>query len=259
MFRLRRMRDAVQLRYAAFMKENESVADQRAAAGLCADCTHARGIESARGSSFILCELSFTDVRFIKYPRLPVLACDGYRGKMSKSTNPVVVVEYDPRWPATFEALRSRVAGVLGDLAAAIEHIGSTAVPGMAAKPIIDMDVLLKSGSDLPQVIQRLDALGYVHQGDLGIAGREAFAAPPDAPAHHLYVCPPESQEYRRHLTLRDYLRAHDADAAAYSGLKHSLAARFRDDRAAYCEGKQEFIERLLQQAMASRRETGSG
>jgi GrpB-like predicted nucleotidyltransferase (UPF0157 family) len=253
------MRDAVQLRYAAFMKENESVADQRAAPGLCADCTHARGIESARGSRFILCELSFTDLRFIKYPRLPVLACEGYSSKSGKLANPVVVVEYDARWPATFEALRSRVAGVLGDLAAAIEHIGSTAVPGMAAKPIIDMDVLLKSGSDLPQVIQRLDALGYVHRGDLGIAGREAFAAPPDAPTHHLYVCPPESQEYRRHLALRDYLRAHDADAAAYSELKRSLAARFRDDRAAYCEAKQEFIERLLQQAMASRRETGSG
>jgi GrpB-like predicted nucleotidyltransferase (UPF0157 family) len=252
------MRDTVQLRYAAFMKENESVADQRAAAGLCADCARARGIESARGSSFILCELSASDARFHKYPRLPVLACDGYRGKIGKSTNPVVVVEYDAQWPAAFEALRSRVAGALGDLAVAIEHIGSTAVPGMAAKPIIDMDVLLKCGSDLPQVIQRLDARGYVHQGDLGIAGREAFASPPDTPAHHLYVCPPESQEYRRHLTLRDYLRGHDAEAAAYSGLKRSLAARFRDDRAAYCEGKREFIERLLQQALALQRETTS-
>jgi GrpB-like predicted nucleotidyltransferase (UPF0157 family) len=241
------------------MKENESVADQRAAAGFCADCAHARGIESARGSTFILCELSASDERFPKYPRLPVLACEGYSSKSGKLANPVVVVEYDARWPATFEALRPRVAGVLGDLAAAIEHIGSTAVPGMAAKPIIDVDVLLKSGADLPQVIQRLDALGYVHQGDLGIAGREAFAAPPDAPTHHLYVCPPESQEYRRHLTLRDYLRAHDADAAAYSELKRSLAGRFRDDRAAYCEGKREFIERLLQQALALWRETTSG
>jgi GrpB-like predicted nucleotidyltransferase (UPF0157 family) len=240
------------------MKENESAANHRAMAGLCADCMHARGIESARGSSFILCELSFTDPRFIKYPRLPVLACDGYRSKIGKSTNPVVVVEYDPHWPATFEALRSRVAGALSELATAIEHIGSTAVPGMAAKPIIDVDVLLKSGSDLPLAIQRLAALGYVHRGDLGIAGREAFAAPPDTPAHHLYVCPPESQEYRRHLALRDYLRANDADAAAYSGLKRSLAARFCEDRAAYAEGKRECIERLLQQAIASRRESTS-
>jgi GrpB-like predicted nucleotidyltransferase (UPF0157 family) len=241
------------------MKENESVTDQRVTAGLCADCAHARGIESARGSSFILCELSASDARFPKYPRLPVRACDGYRGKIGKLANPVVVVEYDAHWPATFEALRSRVAGALGELAAAIEHIGSTAVPGMAAKPIVDMDVLLKSGSDLMLAIQGLAALGYVHRGDLGIAGREAFAAPPDTPAHHLYVCPQESQEYRRHLALRDYLRANDADAAAYSELKRSLAARFREDRAAYAEGKREFIERLLQQAIASRRENSSG
>jgi GrpB-like predicted nucleotidyltransferase (UPF0157 family) len=71
-------------------------------------------------------------------------------------------------------------------------------------------------------------------------------------------VCPPESQEYRRHLALRDYLRGHDADAAAYSGMKRSLAGRFRDDRAAYAERKREFIERLLQQALALQRDATS-
>jgi GrpB-like predicted nucleotidyltransferase (UPF0157 family) len=226
--------------------------DLRESAGLCADCFHARKIESDRGSVFILCELSLTDSRFAKYPRLPVLSCDGYRKKISTSANPVVVVDYDLHWPATFESLRSHVAGALGGLVAAIDHIGSTAVLGLAAKPVIDMDVLLKSALDLPVVIRRLASLGYVHRGDLGIAGREAFAPPPGVPVHHLYVCPPDSQEYRRHLALRDYLRARPSEAAAYSDLKRSLAARFRDDRFAYAAAKREFIEILLQKALAS-------
>jgi GrpB-like predicted nucleotidyltransferase (UPF0157 family) len=220
--------------------------------GLCADCLHARRLESARGSVFLLCNLSLTDARFPKYPRLPVLCCSGYRGKIGESAEPIIVVDYDPHWPATFEILRSNLAEALGSLAAAIEHIGSTAVPDLAAKPIIDIDVLLKSASDLPLVIQRLASLGYAHRGDLGVAGREAFAAPSAAPSHHLYVCPPESQEYRRHLALRDYLRSHSAEAAAYGNLKRSLAFRFREDRSAYLAGKSEFIELLLQQAFAS-------
>jgi GrpB-like predicted nucleotidyltransferase (UPF0157 family) len=225
---------------------------ENAQAGLCSDCLHARRLESAGGSVFILCNLSFTDSCFPKYPRLPVLFCSGYRSKIGESAKPIIVVDYDPHWPATFEILRSSLAGALGGLVAAIEHIGSTAVPGLAAKPIIDIDVLLKCASDLPLVIQRLASLGYTHRGDLGVAGREAFACPPGAHAHHLYVCPPESQEYRRHLALRDYLRSHSAEAAAYSNLKRSLAARFRHDRSAYTEGKREFIELLLQQVLAS-------
>jgi GrpB-like predicted nucleotidyltransferase (UPF0157 family) len=221
-------------------------------AGLCASCAHARSIESSRGSVFILCELSLTDPCFPKYPGLPVLSCSGHERKKDQTASPVVVVEYNPRWPVIFEDLRARLAGALGALLAAIEHVGSTAVPGMAAKPIIDMDVLLKSGSDLPQVTEQLAVLEYVYQGDLGIAGREAFRAPSGLPAHHLYVCPPESQEYRRHLALRDYLRARPSEAAAYSALKRASAARFRHDRSAYAEAKREFIERLQQKALAS-------
>jgi GrpB-like predicted nucleotidyltransferase (UPF0157 family) len=234
------------------MEEKQSTTKHSTAAGLCADCVHSRQIESDRNSVFLLCNLSLTDTRFPKYPRLPVLSCSGHRSKIAECANPVVVVDYDPRWPAAFEILRSPLAEALGSLAAAIEHMGSTAVPGLAAKPLIDIDVLLKSASDLPLVIQRLAFLGYVHRGDLGIAGREAFAAPPGTHAHHLYVCPPESQEYRRHLALRDYLRTHSAEAAAYGRLKRSLAARFRDDRAAYLAGKGEFVESLLQRALAT-------
>ena len=224
---------------------------ERVRAGLCSDCLHARRLESARGSVFLLCNLSLTDPRFPKYPRLPVFACDGHRRGVNKSPNPVEIVEYDPRWAETFETLRASLAEALGNLTAAIEHVGSTAVPGLAAKPIIDIDVLLNSASDLPLVILKLASIGYVHRGDLGIVGREAFATPPGIPAHHLYVCPPESREYPRHLALRDYLRAHPSEALAYGNLKRSLAARFRDDRISYNEGKSEFVELLLGRALA--------
>jgi len=234
------------------MGEKEITANQRIAAGLCSDCLHARRLESARGSVFILCNLSQIDPRFLKYPRLPVLSCDGHRRSNDRSTDPIEVVDYDPSWPATFETLRAPVAGALEDLVAAIEHIGSTAVPGLAAKPIIDIDVLLKSAAGLPLAIGRLASLGYIHRGDLGVAGREAFATPPGLPAHHLYVCPPENQQYLHHLALRNYLRVNPSEAVAYGNLKRSLAARFRENRTCYTEGKSEFIEALLQRARAS-------
>ena len=163
---------------------------------------------------------------------------------------PVVVVDYDPGWVVTFETLREQIAGVVGDAASAIEHVGSTAVPGLAAKPIIDMDVLLASEAVLPEAIKRLAGLGYVHQGDLGIPEREAFLTPAGTPAHHLYVCPPNSRDFKRHVAFRDYLRAHPAEARAYGDLKKALAARFRDDRDAYMAGKDELVKEILARAM---------
>lgn len=139
-----------------------------------------------------------------------------------------------------------RLTDALGPLVQRIEHVGSTAVPGLPAKPVIDLDVVIATPADLPEVITRLRALGYRHEGDLGIAGREAFTDPDAAPAHHLYVCAAGSPELARHLTFRDYLRGHPAQARAYAELKRSLAERFRTDREAYSRGKATFIERAL-------------
>jgi GrpB-like predicted nucleotidyltransferase (UPF0157 family) len=163
-------------------------------------------------------------------------------------TNPVVIVDYNPLWPEQFEVLRSRLANVLGRIAIAIEHVGSTAVPGLAAKPIIDIDVLLRSTEDLPRAMAALASIGYQHRGDLGIAGREAFRAPASDPRHHLYVCPKKT-EYQRHIAFRDRLRAHAKEADAYAALKRELATRFRDDREAYNNAKAEFVERILRKA----------
>jgi GrpB-like predicted nucleotidyltransferase (UPF0157 family) len=160
-----------------------------------------------------------------------------------------MVVEYDPRWPELFAKLRSQVGAALGGLAVSIEHVGSTAVPGMPAKPVIDMDVVIPSAADLPAMIERLATLGYVHQGDLGIPGREAFEPPPDTPPHHLYVCPLGGEEYRRHLLFRDHLRAHPDAARAYGDLKRDAARRFREDRESYTEAKSAFVAEILHRA----------
>ena len=151
----------------------------------------------------------------------------------------------------------------MGSLATAIEHVGSTAVPGLSAKPILDIDVVIPSRSDLAQVINRLAALGYRHVGDLGVSGREAFSTdgaqdvPRNGtgrqwPDHHLYVCSADSGELRRHLSFRDWLRCHPDRAAEYGALKLHLSQAHREDRARYTEAKTEFVEASLREATPS-------
>ena len=169
--------------------------------------------------------------------------------------DPIIVVDYDSQWAGVFETLRGRIAGALGDLAAAIEHVGSTAVPGWAAKPVIDIDVLLASSDGLPEAVRRLAPLGYTHRGDLGVVDREAFRQPAGQAAHHLYVCPPDSLEYPRHIAFRDYLLAHPDCAKVYGELKRNLAMQYRDDRESYNAGKAEFVREILGRALTPRTE----
>lgn len=168
--------------------------------------------------------------------------------------DPVVVVPYDPAWPATFELLRERLAHAVGDRAVGIEHVGSTAVPGLAAKPIVDIDVVIRHEADFPEVQARLTSLGYVYLGELGVAARHAFRATPDSPRHHLYVCAAGTAPLRAHLALRDALRADAELAAAYGALKFDLAKRFRLDVDAYVEGKTAFIIQALLAARKTKR-----
>jgi GrpB-like predicted nucleotidyltransferase (UPF0157 family) len=171
-------------------------------------------------------------------------------------------VSYDPEWPRIFEALREVYLNALGELAIAIEHVGSTSVSGLAAKPIIDIDVVIQSRDELPSVVQRLALLGYRHQGDLGVPGREAFArdgaddVPRDGsgrrwPAHNLYVCALNCSELRRQLMFRDWLRGNPAVAAEYGMLKRRLADIYSDDRESYTDAKTDFIEAALKRASA--------
>jgi GrpB-like predicted nucleotidyltransferase (UPF0157 family) len=158
----------------------------------------------------------------------------------------VVIEDYDPGWPLRFAELCVPLREALGPLALRIEHVGSTAIPGLAAKPVIDMDVVIPSRRDLPEAIRRLAVIGYEHRGDLGIRGREAFANPAGLPEHHLYVCDRENAELRRHLLFRDHLRSHPAEAAAYAALKRTLAERFGADRDGYSLAKSDFVLGVL-------------
>ena len=159
----------------------------------------------------------------------------------------IVVVDYDPRWSELFEALRARVASALGELALAIEHVGSTSVPGLAAKPIIDMDVVVRGG-DVAEGIARLAQLGYRHRGDLGILEREAFEPPAGSPAHHLYLCPEDSQALANHRAVRDFLRGDPVAARAYGELKKQLAAAHGRDIDGYIAGKTAFLVGVLRE-----------
>ncbi len=161
-------------------------------------------------------------------------------------SEPIQIVPYDPAWPVTLQTLRSRLYDAVGHLAVAVEHVGSTAVSGLAAKPILDVDVVMRSASDLADAICRLGGIGYVHLGDQGVPGREAFAGPQGSPQHHLYLVVQGSEALRNHVQFRDYLRAHPDKAAEYSLLKRKLALRFRDDRDGYTEGKTEFVKGVL-------------
>ncbi|MDR6555628.1 GrpB family protein [Paenibacillus qinlingensis] len=163
--------------------------------------------------------------------------------------SPIAVVAYDPEWVLIFEQIRDFVLPAVSDLVIGIEHVGSTSVPGLAAKPIIDVDVVVKAPEHMRIAVQRLAALGYVHEGDLGVTGREAFIPPQSMMWHHLYVVPVDNLELKRHLLFRDYLRSHPEEATTYGELKHELAHRFRDDRGAYSLGKSEYVTGVLQRA----------
>ncbi|MBQ7321689.1 MAG: GrpB family protein [Clostridia bacterium] len=162
-------------------------------------------------------------------------------------TGRVTVLPYDPKWRSDFEAIREEIERAVGDLILGVEHVGSTSVEGMAAKPCIDLDVIIPDYSVFPAVVERLRAIGYIHEGDLGIRDREAFryTDKPHLQTHHLYVCPRHSAELHRHITFRDFLRGNPAAAQRYSAVKLRAAQLFPDDIDGYIAYKSPCIEEL--------------
>ncbi len=171
---------------------------------------------------------------------------------MNNPTRRIEVHPYDPAWKTVFLELQAMLQGILGDLALSIEHVGSTSVEGLAAKPIIDIDVVMESYEAFSAIVERLAAAGYEHRGDLGIAGREAFKRTFEDGfmSYHLYVCPKDGEELRRHLALRDYLRTHPDARDAYGALKMANAEKFRYDIDGYIEAKGPFIRDILVKAL---------
>ena len=159
----------------------------------------------------------------------------------------VIVAPYDVAWKSAFEDIKIEIESALGDLIIGIEHVGSTSVEGMSAKPCIDVDVIIKDYTVFDAVVSKLASIGYIHEGDLGIKDREAFkyTDKPHLMSHHLYVCPQNSEELRRHITFRDFLRSNAEAARKYSSVKETAAELFPDDIDKYIEYKSPCIEEL--------------
>ena len=162
-------------------------------------------------------------------------------------TKSVVVLPYDPQWQQDFQTIRAEIEAALGGLILSVQHVGSTSVPGLSAKPIIDLDVVIPDDADLSPVIGCLEKIGYYHEGDLGIPGREAFGyrGKSHLKKHHLYVCRASSGELRRHLTFRDYLRTHPEAAAEYASVKQEAARLHPESIEAYIAHKTACIQKL--------------
>lgn len=165
--------------------------------------------------------------------------------------------DWNPGWPALFESIRAELAKVLTH-APRVEHVGSTSIPGMRAKPIIDIDAEIPGMEFFAATMEELSSLGYGHSGDQGIAGREVFRRRTgerhpvlDGIAHHLYVCASGSRELVRHLAFRDFLRTHPDWVERYNGIKAEIVAECGEsDRAGYARIKEErygwFFEEVI-------------
>jgi GrpB-like predicted nucleotidyltransferase (UPF0157 family) len=157
----------------------------------------------------------------------------------------VEIADYDPAWPGEFEAERVKIAAALGDLALEIHHVGSTAIPGIDAKPIIDTMVAVRHLDDAVACIAPLQALGYAFIDYPGNTDRRFFRKGKPR-THHLHIVEEDSQSLIEHLALRDALRADAGLRREYQELKHALRAKYKHDRAAYSESKGAFVQKVL-------------
>jgi GrpB-like predicted nucleotidyltransferase (UPF0157 family) len=164
-------------------------------------------------------------------------------------TKKVTVLPYDAEWKKDFEMIRREIEIAIGHLIIGIEHVGSTSVEGMSAKPCIDIDVIIKDYSVFNEIVSGLSSIGYYHEGDLGIKDREAFgySDKPHLKSHHLYVCPEYSEELYRHITFRDFLRGNPDAVKKYSRIKEEAAILFPDNIDKYIEYKSPCIEELYE------------
>ena len=161
------------------------------------------------------------------------------------------ICDYDPRWPALFEAERLKIQEKLGRLVLEIHHVGSTAVPGMKAKPEIDLLIVVKSISDINAINSSMAELGYAVRGECGIAGRHYYSKNTQcARTHKAHVCEISHSNVARQIAFRDYMRDHPKDAQEYAALKMRLAKSNSKGMAEYLEGKRNYIEGIIHAAL---------
>ncbi len=172
----------------------------------------------------------------------------------------IVVIKYDKKWPDDFLKIKEQLQKVI-TMPCHVQHVGSTSIPGMKAKPIIDIDVGLDNWDDFETVKKALAEIGYEHEGDKGITGREAFCRNGkvhneilDSVDHHLYVCSVDNEEYKRHILFRNYLRKHTEAREMYNQIKEEILSKVgTENRAGYVQMKEEeyrdFFEEIIAKA----------
>ena len=168
---------------------------------------------------------------------------------------PIVLVPHDPTWASAFREEADRIQRALGPRLVALHHIGSTAIPGILAKPVIDMLAVIERIEMLDESPSRLSVLDYEALGEFGIPGRRYFRkdSPLGVRTHQIHAFGRDSSEVQRHLDFRDYLRAHPAAAKAYEALKRDLAPRHSGRVNDYTDGKTAFIRDIEERARAWR------
>lgn len=167
---------------------------------------------------------------------------------------PIRVVDYDPSWPEIFESQKHGIAMLIGDLVTEIHHIGSTSVPGLAAKPKIDIDAVLRSEELIPEAIERIRPQGYAFHGDPYGDGRWTFTQGFGSYGTRLYLCGPDNPAHTIRMLFRDWLRAHPDSDADYAALKQKLAAEANGNWSFYTNGKSDFVAGIVRLAAASTR-----
>ena len=161
-------------------------------------------------------------------------------------TKRVVVEKWNPQWKYEFEKIVASLGKDIIYNSIKIEHVGSTSVEGLSAKPVIDLDIVIEKDK-FAIIKELLNKKGYEHEGYLGIEGREAFSysGKEELMTHHLYVCPKDSKELFKHITFRDFLKNNPALASEYSKVKEQAAVLYPDDIDKYMEFKSEIIEKI--------------
>lgn len=173
----------------------------------------------------------------------------------------MLIHKYNPKWAKDFNQIKRVLLSRFAKRDVSIEHIGSTSVPNLAAKPIIDLDIIYDLDVDFDTIKQNLKKIGYYHNGDQGIPEREVFKRDSainnhsvlDAIVHHLYVCPTGSKELERHILFRDFLIANQDARSKYQKLKHEIAREAGQDKMKYAQLKEvrakSFVNSIIEKA----------
>ena len=177
----------------------------------------------------------------------------------------MLIEEYNPKWIEVFKKIELELQAALNGLEYRIEHIGSTSVPNLASKPIIDIDIIYQEEPVFDKIKYRLQKIGYYHNGNQGIEAREVFKRNGliqnkflDSTKHHLYVCPSNSKALKRHILFRNVLRNNNFAKLEYQRMKYELAEKSNQNKKIYAELKELNVNDFIDELIGSKNKTNT-